>query len=90
MSVLYTIQSDSRRLRLGVTSFFLWRDNQNLAQVSSFWSGNLYLDMWQDSFGQVITPLQRPLPAQDNITQKHASSVIQTHDLSNHAGRLKP
>jgi hypothetical protein len=28
----------------------------------------ILLDTWQDSFGRVISPSQKPLPTQDNIT----------------------
>jgi hypothetical protein len=44
----------------------------------------IYLRHFQDSFGRVISPSQRPLPTQDNKTQKddkHPLTSIRTHDL---------
>jgi hypothetical protein len=51
-----------------------------------------YLDTRYDSFGRLISPSQRPLPTQDNTTQKLKDKRpwlkrVRTHDLRNQGAK---
>jgi hypothetical protein len=45
--------------------------NWNIGPLSRFLWSHIQLDTRKDSSGRVISPSQRPLPTQDNITYKH-------------------